>query len=123
MRHHYVMEFLVFCGCVFRYAKYVQGNLVGLLLLVFAGGLVLSIVEDLPLGESIYFACVTGLTIGYGDIAPVTALGRVIGVGIGFVGVLSTGLYVAVATRALADTHYHFAPGKPGRERRRGEQR
>jgi hypothetical protein len=45
-------------------------------LLLFAG--IFSGLEGRGYGESLYYACVTSLTIGYGDIAPVTASGRFI---------------------------------------------
>jgi hypothetical protein len=61
-------------------------------------------VENRELGEGIYFAFITGLSIGYGDITPATAWGRVVSVLIGLVGTIFVGLTVAVATRALADS-------------------
>jgi hypothetical protein len=98
-------EFIVFVQCLFRYVRYVRAILVGLLLLILLGGLALSHLENLPPGDAIYFAFVTGMTIGYGDISPKTAEGRLVSVAVGLVGVVFTGLYVAIATRALADTH------------------
>lgn len=35
-------------------------------------------IESRTLIESLYWACVTSLTIGYGDIAPITTTGRVL---------------------------------------------
>ena len=32
--------------------------------------------EDQTLGNAIYFTLITGLTVGYGDIAPVTPIGK-----------------------------------------------
>ncbi|MDC0937341.1 potassium channel family protein, partial [Pirellulales bacterium] len=55
----------------------------------------------------VYFAFITGLSIGYGDIAPTTGLGRVMSVAIGLTGMIFVGLSVAVSTRALADTVKH----------------
>jgi FtsH-binding integral membrane protein len=104
----YLTEFLTFGRCLLRYARYIRGVLFGLTVLVFSGGIALAYVEEMPLGDAIYFAFVTGLTIGYGDIAPATVWGRVISIGIGFVGVLFTGLYIALATRALADTKHYL---------------
>jgi len=46
---------------------------------------------------------ITGLTIGYGDIAPVTAEGRLLAIGLGVVGVIVTGMIVATAVHALRD--------------------
>lgn len=49
---------------------------------------------------SMYFAFVSGLTIGYGDLVPSEPLSRVLAV-IGFTGILLTGLVAAVGVRAL----------------------
>jgi hypothetical protein len=48
-----------------------------------------------------YFAFVSGLTIGYGDLVPKTLLSRTLAIGIGFTGILLTGLVAAVAVHAL----------------------
>jgi hypothetical protein len=77
--------------------------IVSLVLLILLGGVTISWAEGIRLGEAIYFAFVTGLSIGYGDITPDTAWGRLISVLIGFVGMLFVGISVAIATRALAD--------------------
>jgi voltage-gated potassium channel len=49
------------------------------------------------------------LTVGYGDIVATTAIGQVISVLLGLIGLVFTGLVVAMAVRALgqawADTH------------------
>jgi FtsH-binding integral membrane protein len=110
----YLIEFLIFGRCLLQYARYIRGVLFGLTVLVVSGGIALAYVEEMPLGDAIYFAFVTGLTIGYGDIAPVTLWGRVISICIGFVGVLFTGLYIALATRALADTKQYLNHPKKG---------
>jgi voltage-gated potassium channel Kch len=78
--------------------------LLSIALLIVVGGIAFSEVEHLPLGKAIYFAFVTALTIGYGDITPQTAAGRVLSVVLGLIGVVFVGLTVAVATRALAET-------------------
>ena len=33
--------------------------------------------EDQTLGNAIYFTLITGMTVGYGDITPVTPIGKV----------------------------------------------
>lgn len=60
-----------------------------------------AMVENMPIGEALYFSFITGLTIGYGDIIPTTTIGRIVGVASGFGGVLFTGLIVAVTVRAI----------------------
>lgn len=57
--------------------------------------------EDWSLGDSLYFAFVSGLTIGYGDLVPKHPLSRTLAVCIGFTGILLTGLVAALAVRAL----------------------
>ncbi len=75
---------------------------VSALLALIAGlGFVAGRIEHWPLGESIYFAFVSGLTIGYGDLSPKTAAGRVLAIAIGVCGVLLTALVAAVAVKAL----------------------
>lgn len=86
-----------------RYALHVREVIVSLLLSIVLGGVVISLVEDMKLGDAIYFAFITGLSIGYGDITPATAWGRVVSVAIGLVGMIFVGMTVAIANRALAD--------------------
>jgi hypothetical protein len=57
--------------------------------------------EGWPLGDAVYFAFVSGLTIGYGDLAPSEPLSRALAICIGFTGILLTGLVAALAVRAL----------------------
>mgnify|MGYP003399671682 CR=1 FL=1 len=45
-----------------------------LLVLIIALGLVVGLLEGWSIHESIYFAFVSGLTIGYGDLAPKSLL-------------------------------------------------
>ena len=54
--------------------------------------------------QGIYFACITGLTIGYGDLVPTRAGTRVLAVAIGICGIVFTGIIVALAVRALQYT-------------------
>jgi Ion channel len=73
----------------------------GLLSLIIALGLVIGRIEDWTITESVYFAFVSGLTIGYGDLAPKTVLTRLLAILIGICGVLLTALVAAVAVRAF----------------------
>jgi voltage-gated potassium channel len=58
--------------------------------------------EDQTLGNSIYFALITGLTVGYGDITPVTPMGKAVSAAIAVVGVITVGIYIGIATRAVS---------------------
>ncbi len=43
-------------------------------------GVLFSYFETKPLFESMWWACVTGLTIGYGDLYPVTVGGKIVAI-------------------------------------------
>ena len=65
---------------------------------------VIAYFEKMPFADALYFTFVTGLTIGYGDIAPVTHMGRVFAVLTGLQGILITGLVTAAAVYAVRKT-------------------
>lgn len=73
----------------------------GLFTLIAAGAVLIVETEQIPFDDAIYFALITGLTVGYGDIVATTPGGRVVSVGLGMIGILFTGLIVAVAVHAL----------------------
>jgi len=75
----------------------------GLVGLMIALGLVIGLREGWSVQESIYFAFVSGLTIGYGDLAPKFLLTRALAILIGVCGVLLTATLAAVAVRALPE--------------------
>lgn len=72
-----------------------------LLGLIVALGLIIGLIEGWSVHESIYFAFVSGLTIGYGDFAPKSLLTRALAILIGVCGVLVTALLAAIAVKAL----------------------
>jgi Ion channel len=90
-----------FAAGLFSGLRVVWPILSALLGLIVALGLVIGVIEGWSMHESIYFAFVSGLTIGYGDLAPKTLLTRVLAILIGICGVLVTALVAAVAVKAL----------------------
>ena len=87
----------------------------GVLVAIVALGLVSGLLEGWSVQESIYFAFVSGLTIGYGDFAPRTGMARALAIVIGICGVLLTALLAAIAVRALmAGSEGRDGPSPPG---------
>jgi len=82
----------------------IQGIVYGLLAWLVVNAAAIAYFEKMPFTDALYFTFVTGLTIGYGDIAPVTLAGRVVAVLTGLLGILITGLIVAVAVYAVRET-------------------
>ena len=72
------------------------------LLVLMAGlGVAVAVIEGWPLTDGVYFAFVSGLTIGYGDLVPKGTLARVLAISIGLIGIVFCGLVVAVGVHAL----------------------
>ena len=76
----------------------------GLLIFQAALGTIVGMVEGWGVWLGVYFAYITALTIGYGDLVPRQPLMQVLAVVIGFSGIALTGLVAALAVRALQVT-------------------
>ena len=88
----------------FRAIRHVKAVILMLVALMVAGAAAVTLVEKMPFSDTLYFAFVTGLTIGYGDIVLKTPFGRLMAILIGFVGILFTGLMVAVLVYAVRES-------------------
>ena len=64
-------------------------------------GLAIAFLDKKPLGETMYLAFITALTIGYGDLTPESGLSKLIAIDIGVLGIVFTGLMVAATLKAL----------------------
>lgn len=73
-----------------------------ILILIVVLGLVAGLSEGWSVVDSIYFAFISGLTIGYGDLAPKTFVARGLAIVIGICGIVLTGLVAAIAVEALS---------------------
>ena len=96
--------FTSFARHFFHAIWYVKAVILMLIALIVAGAAAVSLFEKMPFGDTLYFAFVTGLTIGYGDIVVKTPFGRLMSILIGFVGILFTGLMVAVLVYAVRES-------------------
>ena len=104
---HYKLTFFVFVRYFFQIAVKVWQVLITLLVLNILGGFLFSRVEGIGLFDSLYWAFITGFTIGYGDITPHTGIGKVLSLFIGLGGIIFTGIVVAISVRALIQTLEH----------------
>ena len=82
----------------------IRGIVYWLFILLAVNAAVIAHFEKMRFEDALYFTLVTGLTIGYGDIAAVTPVGRVVAILTGALGILITGLVTAVAVYALRET-------------------
>jgi voltage-gated potassium channel len=87
----------------FHAVWHVRAVILVLIALIIVGAAAVTLVEKMPFADTLYFAFVTGLTIGYGDIVMQTPVGRLVALLIGFIGILFTGLLVAVMVHAVRE--------------------
>ena len=88
-------------AALFRGVAITWPILSGLLLFKALIGAAVSGIEGWTLWQGIYFAYVTGLTIGYGDLVPQRGIAQFLAIVIGLSGILLTGLIAALAVQAL----------------------
>jgi voltage-gated potassium channel len=91
----------IFIHSFFHALSKIQGIIFGLFAWLVVDAAAIAYFEKMPFSDALYFTFVTGLTIGYGDIAPVTHMGRIIAILTGLVGLIITGLIAAIAVFAL----------------------
>ncbi len=80
------------------------GPILGLLLvIILMGAWIISRVDSRPFGDTVYLAFITAFTIGYGDLTPQRPLSRLTAIIPGIIGVVFTGIIVALAGYATSD--------------------
>ena len=85
----------------------------GLLATMFLLGFIISRIEGWQALDGLYFACITGLTVGYGDLVPTHLISRIMAIGIGFTGMLLAALVAAIGVRALQEAAREHRPFTP----------
>jgi hypothetical protein len=93
-----------FYKAVWFYFKVVWPIFSILLLVIIAFGLIIAHLEGWSPYDGVYFAFVTGLTIGYGELVPKLGVSRVLAILLGFNGVLMTATFAAISVRAIEIT-------------------
>ena len=73
----------------------------GIVILISLLGLIIAgLEEELSFSSGLYFAWVTGTTVGYGDITPTVGMTRFLAVIVAIMGIMFTGIVVAIAISA-----------------------
>ena len=90
-----------FARALFDGLQIIWPVLSGLVVIVVGVGILVGWMEGWGLWKGIYFAFITALTIGYGDLAPTRHLTQALAVMLGFTGVTMTALLAGVAVRAF----------------------
>ena len=93
--------FIVFNKYFFLNLWYIRHVVIGLLIIVLLCAYLIGRFEGMSTENSIYFTFVTAFTIGFGDITPLTTGGKIISLVVGLIGIIFTGIIVAVSLRAL----------------------
>ena len=88
--------------------------LITTIILILLGALAMSYLENIDIGDSIWWSFVTTTSVGYGDIYPTTSLGRVIAVvlmiiGLGFVGMLSGTIATYFLSQKKVKNSYRYS--------------
>ena len=90
----FIRAFLV----LLRHFLPIWGAIVILISLI--GLLIAQFEEGLSVSEALYFAWVTGTTVGYGDLVPTLGITRVLAILIAILGIVLTGIIVTMAIEA-----------------------
>jgi len=82
--------------------RYVVPLLGGLALIIAALSALVGHWERWTLADSLYFGFITALTVGYGDFRPSRRASKIIAVLIGLLGLVTTGILIAVSVEAAS---------------------
>jgi len=93
-----------------RSLRIVWPVLSGIILLMIGFGFCASRFERWPFGDGLYFALITGFTVGYGDFVPHHPLARACAVCIAFLGIVMTAIIAAAAVKALSTAQEEQSP-------------
>jgi voltage-gated potassium channel len=91
---------LIFLSSFFKTVFYLSPLLITLIISIAALGLIIGKLEKWTKFDSIYYSFITATTIGYGDFRPTKKLSKLLAVKIGMLGLITTGIIVAVAVNS-----------------------
>jgi len=102
------MEFTVeFLRTLWTDLLYAGPLLIFLLLLIGLIGYLIGRIEGWSLFDSLYHAFINATTVGYGDFRPTEKKAKLLAIVLAFVGLVFTGMVVAIALHAANDSFGH----------------
>ena len=97
------MAFSITFLTLFSWSVYLLAPiLIMLLIIVLMLGLIVGRMESWSRFNALYWALVTALTVGYGDIRPLKKPSKVLSIVIAWCGILLSGLLVAITVKAAS---------------------
>ena len=78
-----------------------------LLILIGLTGVAIGRIEGWSLSDSLYHAFINATTVGYGDFRPAKGRAKLLAIVLAFVGLVFTGMVVAIALHAANDAFGH----------------
>ena len=98
------MEFTFTFIRIFLWGVYlVSPVLIMMCLLITILGIIVGRIESWSKFDSIYWAYITALTIGYGDIRPTKRTSKILSIVLGAIGIMLGGLVVAITVEATTN--------------------
>jgi voltage-gated potassium channel len=89
---------------------YVSPLLISFILIIAVLALIIGKREGWTRLDALYFAFITATTVGFGDLSPKTRLSRFLSIIVAMLGLIFTGIVIAIAIHA-ADYAFRHSPG------------
>jgi len=103
------MDFSIAFVFYFAHGMFLIGPLLFFLLMVVLSlGLIVGRVESWSRFDAIYWALITAMTVGYGDIKPIRKASKSLSIIIAFTGLILSGVTVAIALDAATKAFAEF---------------
>lgn len=63
--------------------------------------------------DAVYWSFITALTVGYGDLRPTTRQSKLLALAVGTLGIMFTGVFVAITVAAATQAFHRYMPDLP----------
>ena len=98
------MDFTVTFIKIFFWGVYLTYPiLLAIVVIIIALGLIVGRIESWTKFNSIYWSFITALTVGYGDMKPITKASKILSIIVGSVGIMLGGILVAITLEATTN--------------------